>query len=68
MRYKSVVFIILSREKNYQAGKMKATGILLAALLGVLMSTISVNGWAFGAGRYVNDFYGGAKDMWNNYK
>ena len=48
---------------------MTASRFLFTVFLGTLALTMSVDGWAFGRiGDYVSDFYGGAKDMWRNYK
>ena len=48
---------------------MKASRLLFTVLVGTLALALSVEGWAFGrVGDYVSDFYGGAKDMWRNYK
>ena len=52
---------------------MKVNKVLFTLLVGLLASTLSVEGWAFGrigdyVKDYVKDFYGGSKDMWNNYK
>ena len=48
---------------------MRAGTVLFAGLIALFSTTISVEGWFLGRAKsYVKDFYGGAKDMWNNYK
>lgn len=48
---------------------MEAGKVILLLLVGMLVSAFSVEAWFWdGASDYIKDFYGGAQDMWRNYK